>query len=202
MEAVQFSAALNGVSDRVVVCGGSMTFPRSNGELFDQVIATPPSLPAPECAGGRLWDAAGAEGTTWIRALLNHLPSWMASSGEALVACHALGGATFISLNRDVLPDLCRDHRLEILAFVLQKMPLESFSKRMESSVARAGVSLDTRTTSIAEWHRALKDHYGGTAYVYMQVLRMRRTEDAPAMHYVPTYDVGATDRLALAIGA
>jgi len=201
--ATTFNAVLNRLDDRITVRHSASIAEGAGGDRFDLVVCAPPTAPMPDVLDKILWESGGVDGAGSLHPILDSIPPLLSDEGVAYVSCCALGGRSFISLNRDRLPQLAADHGLDIRAFVHQKMPIDVYAGRIDVLLdrLRPGLHPDERRLAIAGWRAELAQRELPAEFVYAQLLRIRRTDLRPDAHYVPTYFVAETDSLIRSLG-
>jgi SAM-dependent methyltransferase len=197
--AARFNAAFNGFPDAVDVRSSDLYAALGPDERFDLVVCNPPFMPVMESVDYPLCGAGGPDGTTVLRRLFDTLPERLLPRGEAIVFCNALGGPTFINLNREVLEPLARNHRLFIRAHVDDKHPIDDYvTGTLTGNLIHTCPELPAaeRQARIEGWLNDLRWRGIPAEFIYGQLLRVWKGRDEVGLAILPAYDPIRTDPL------
>jgi hypothetical protein len=197
--AARFNAAFNGLEPVVEVRASDLGAALADGERFDLVVCNPPFMPVMQTVDYPACGDGGLDGTTVLRRIFRALPAWLAERGEAIFYCNAMGGPTSISLNREVLKPLARQHDLFIRAYVDDKHPLDDYvAGTLAGNLTHTcpELSAETRREKIAAWLRELHRRDIPADFIYSQIIRIWKGRARPGLAVLPAYDPARTDPL------
>jgi len=156
-------------------------------------------MPVMEDVAYPICGTGGFDGMRLMRRIFRDVPRYLQPEAEAFIICNAFGSQFSISLNKDVLEPLCREHGLFARAYIVSKAEFSLYvSGSLEPNLKNTCPELSDsmREEAIRNWKERLADENVESDFIYEQIIRIWKGRGDAGMMQLPSYNPHGTDPL------